>query len=134
MSPSGERDLAALLANMQPRLDERAYVFRTATDERAVAELMPHARCVFREDEGVTLILDDAHAAVAPNEPRWARITLTVHSDLAAAGFLAAIATRLAAAGIAVNAVSAFYHDHLFVPWNRRADAMRVLHGLVRGG
>jgi hypothetical protein len=50
-----------------------------------------------------------------------------VHSALTAVGFLAAITTRLAEAGISVNAVSAYYHDHLFVPWERREEAMEVL-------
>ena len=43
-------------------------------------------------------------------------ITLDVHSSLESVGFLAAVSARLAAAGIPCNAVSAFHHDHLFVP------------------
>jgi uncharacterized protein len=42
-------------------------------------------------------------------------------------GFLAAITARLATAGISVNAVSAFHHDHLFVPADRADDAMVLL-------
>ncbi|MEY9903549.1 hypothetical protein ABIA44_007723 [Bradyrhizobium sp. USDA 329] len=54
-------------------------------------------------------------------------ITLTVHSALDAVGLLAAITARLAEAGISVNAVSAFHHDHLFVPADRADEAMAVL-------
>jgi hypothetical protein len=54
-------------------------------------------------------------------------ITLTVHSALEAVGFLAAITVRLAEAGTSVNAVSAFHHDHLFVPVDRAHEAMGVL-------
>jgi hypothetical protein len=54
-------------------------------------------------------------------------ITLTVHSSLDGVGFLAAVTARLADAGIAVNAVSAFYHDHLFVPESRAEQALRLL-------
>lgn len=54
-------------------------------------------------------------------------ITLTVHSALDAVGFLAAVTARLAETGISVNAVSAFHHDHLFVPADRAEDAMAVL-------
>lgn len=54
-------------------------------------------------------------------------ITLNVHSALDAIGFLAAVASLLATAEISVNAVSAYYHDHLFVPLERADDAMRLL-------
>ena len=54
-------------------------------------------------------------------------ITLDVHSALDAIGFLAAVATLLAKAGISVNAVSAYYHDHLFVPREKADEAMRLL-------
>ena len=54
-------------------------------------------------------------------------ITLSVHSSLEAVGFLAAITARLANAGISVNAVSAFHHDHLFVPEHRASEALRLL-------
>ncbi|RVD48425.1 ACT domain-containing protein, partial [Mesorhizobium sp. M2D.F.Ca.ET.140.01.1.1] len=58
-------------------------------------------------------------------------ITLNIHSSLEAVGFLAAITTRLAAAGMSVNPVSAFYHDHLFVPAERAEEAMAILAKLV---
>ena len=57
-------------------------------------------------------------------------ITLTVHSALDAVGFLAAITARLAEAGISVNAVSAFHHDHLFVPVDRADEAMALLQNM----
>jgi len=50
-----------------------------------------------------------------------------VHSALDAVGFLAAVTTRLAEAGISVNAVSAFHHDHLFVPEHRADEALQLL-------
>ncbi|TIM21889.1 MAG: ACT domain-containing protein, partial [Mesorhizobium sp.] len=57
--------------------------------------------------------------------------TLNIHSSLEAVGFLAAITTRLAAAEIGVNPVSAFYHDHLFVPVDRAEEAIDVLRRLA---
>jgi hypothetical protein len=54
-------------------------------------------------------------------------ITLNVHSALDAVGFLAAGAVRLAEAGISSNAVSALYHDPLFVPHERGEEVLRVL-------
>jgi hypothetical protein len=55
-----------------------------------------------------------------------------VHSSLEAVGFLAAITARLAKAGMGVNPVSAFFHDHLFVPAERAGEAMAMLEALAR--
>ena len=57
----------------------------------------------------------------------WALITLTIHSDLNAVGFLAAITKKLAESNISVNAVSAYYHDHLFVPFEKSKQTMKLL-------
>ena len=54
-------------------------------------------------------------------------ITLTVHSSLEAVGLLAEVATAFAARGISVNVVSAYYHDHLFVPSDRVEEALAAL-------
>ena len=88
---------------------------------------------IFRESEGDTLILleEEARAAdllaVFPSR----MITLNVHSSLDAIGFLAAITARLAAAGMGVNPVSGYFHDHLFVPADRAEEAMTVLRALA---
>jgi hypothetical protein len=58
-------------------------------------------------------------------------ITLNIHSSLDAVGFLAAITARLASAGMGVNSVSAYFHDHLFVPAVRADEAMAILDGLA---
>lgn len=63
----------------------------------------------------------------------WARVTLQVHSSLAAVGLTARIATVLAEAGISANMVAAFHHDHVFVPWGRRAEALKILENLSKG-
>ena len=83
----------------------------------------------FKEAEGETFITKE-DVALANNKrfnDVWALITLNVHSDLKAIGFLAAITNKLAEAGISVNAISAYYHDHLFVPWDKRMEAMNIL-------
>jgi uncharacterized protein len=130
----GEADLDALVRGMRPVLDEEPYVF-LSVPAAFVAERQPAWLGAFQEIEGVTLILRAAEAArlALPAEEHWAHVTLTVHSALSAIGFIARIATALSAAGISVNPVAAFYHDHLFVPWSRRAEALAILHGLARG-
>ena len=88
---------------------------------------------IFSEREGDTLILlqDEARAAELPSAFRSRMITLNVHSSLEAVGFLAAITARLAAAGMGVNPVSGYFHDHLFVPADRAEKAMAILQALA---
>lgn len=125
----GERNLALLIAGMRPVLDPGIWLFCTTPDPAHPAR--DAAIMAFREDEGLTLILPEA-AATPDLQPvfRCRRITLTVHSALDAVGLIAAVATRLAEAGMGVNAVAAYFHDHLFVPADRAEDAMVALRRL----
>ncbi|CCE03855.1 ACT domain-containing protein [Bradyrhizobium sp. STM 3809] len=130
---TGERDLDTLLRAMSPELQDGVFVFCTLDPgDRMAAMLSPLMR--FREREGDTLILrrDDAERAGLAYRFASRLITLSVHSALDAVGFLAAVTTALAAAGISVNAVSAFHHDHLFVPDAQAGQAMRVLQEMSR--
>nr|WP_283815592.1 ACT domain-containing protein [Bradyrhizobium manausense] len=125
---TGERDLDALLSNMKPELQPGTFVFCTIPPNAPISAAL-NPLLTFREQEGMTLVIqrDDAEAAGLSYEFPSRLITLTVHSALDAVGFLAAITARLAKAGISVNAVSAFHHDHLFVPVDRADEAMAIL-------
>ena len=129
---SGETDLDRLLHAMRPALLASPYVFVTVTEDQA-STLWTDAFALIRETEGITVVLplDAAKHAGLPIEARWAGITLTVHSSLNAVGFLAAISARLAAAGLSLNPLAGYYHDHLFVPWDRREAALAVLESFV---
>lgn len=125
---TAERDLTALLRHIKPELRQGTFVFCTIpTYEPVAAALNP--LLMFREQEGTTLVVqrEDAETAGLRYEFASRLITLTVHSSLDAVGFLAVVTARLAEAGISVNAVSAFHHDHLFVPADRADEAMAVL-------
>ncbi|MEK1891251.1 MAG: ACT domain-containing protein [Phyllobacterium sp.] len=127
-----ETDLGELLATMRPRLLEGTYVFVTfAAGDPVPPDLDPVMR--FREAEGLTIILDESAAMRTglTGTFRSRMITLDIHSSLEAVGFLAAITTRLAKAGMGVNPVSAFYHDHLFIPADRAEEAMALLRQLA---
>ncbi len=130
---SGEMDLATLLRSMSATLVDEVYVFATVPPGDVPAGLTP--RMMFHEAEGVTLILtrDAAMAHDVPFEFPCRMITLNVHSALEAVGFIAHIATELAAAGMGVNPVAGFYHDHLFVPEGREAEALAVLDRIAAG-
>ena len=129
---AGERDLATLLRDMKPEMHDGTFVFCTlAKDENLPAGIKPWL--TFREAEGTTFVIrqDEAERLKLPGQFASRLITLTVHSSLEAVGFLAAITARLAKAGISVNAVSAFYHDHLFVPEDRAEEAMKLLQDMT---
>jgi uncharacterized protein len=115
---NGETDLATLLKNMQPLCDRRMFVC-SSIDEVKYKQLQIVPVGIFRETEGITIVAskDDADLEALLYNEIWALITLTIHSSLTAGGFLAAITQKLAAAGISVNAISAYYHDHLFAPY-----------------
>lgn len=128
---AGEHDLAALLRDMKPEVLPGIFVFCTlANDAILPAAVTP--LLTFREAEGTTLVIprEQAERHGLPHQFPSRLITLTVHSSLEAIGFLAAITTRLACAGISVNAVSAFFHDHLFVPEQSADEALRLLQGM----
>ncbi|MEZ2331600.1 ACT domain-containing protein [Mesorhizobium sp. RCC_202] len=130
---SGETDLQKLLASMTPHLFPDIYVFVTLSSGASLPDgLEPVMR--FGEREGTTLILPEnqAKAAGLAGTFRCRMITLDIHSSLEAIGFLAAITTRLATAGMGVNPVSAFYHDHLFVPAERAEEALGLLRDLAK--
>jgi hypothetical protein len=132
---SGETDLKTLLSSMRPELQPGIYVFVTVPlSQNLPVGIQP--LMVLGEKEGWTCILTEEAAKVAGLAGifRCRMITLTVHSSLEAVGFLAAVTTRLAAAGIGVNPVSGFYHDHLFVPAERAGEAMAILKGFAVAG
>src|SRR5882757_950368 len=128
---TGETDLKKLLATMTPELLPGIHVFVTLAPGAPIPESL-NPVMVFREKEGTTLIVPADEVVGLQGAFRCRMITLTVHSSLEAVGFLAAITARLAAAGMGVNPVSAFYHDHLVVPADRADEAMELLRQLAR--
>lgn len=124
----GTKVLQSLLASIQPEMDDRTYVYCTVPEGGQCD--IPHV-FHFREKEGMTVVtsLKTAEALQLPYTYPCRLITLNVHSSLEAVGFLAAITTKLAGAGVSVNAVSAYYHDHLFVPVESAEKVMELLGG-----
>lgn len=127
---TGERDLPTLLRTLSPELRPGRFVFTTTT-----SPLPPEATPVVtvREEEALTLVLgqDQADHLGLAYDHVAAWITLRVHSALDAVGLTAAVATRLAEAGIACNVVAGYHHDHLFVPAAAARAAMTALADLT---
>ena len=124
---SGSKNLQHLLASMSPELKPDTYVFATIP----AGEPLPDIKTImqFQETEGLTIITPQtaADAAGLAYEFPCRMITLNVHSSLDAVGFLAAVTAKLATLEIGVNPVSAFFHDHLFIPADRAGDVMAAL-------
>ncbi len=87
------------------------------------------------DSEGLTLVLtrEQADSAGLPYDYLAARITLRVHSDLAAVGLTAAVSSALAAAGISCNVLAGYHHDHLLIPAERAQEALHILEQLTPG-
>ncbi|EEU35918.1 uncharacterized protein NECHADRAFT_85288 [Fusarium vanettenii 77-13-4] len=126
----GELSLSKLLATLTTKLHPKIYVFAVIKDE---SKLPPFSEVdmLFREadSEGVTVIASRQYAEAQGIEYFFPcrKMTLDVTSSLEAVGFIAVVATRLAAGGMGVNPVSGFYHDHLYVPDGKEEDAVRII-------
>lgn len=121
---SGEKNLAKLLKNMRPRLNEGVYVFCSVNHLNAIdLEVILGS---FKESEGYTIIVSkdyaDKNNLSYSNLMAW--ITLEVHSALDAVGLTAAFSALLATHQISCNVIAGYYHDHIFV---LKEDANKAL-------
>lgn len=130
---AGETNLDKLIRSLSAELVDGVFVFVTVAPDQVPSGIAP--RMTFQEAEGTTLIMlqSEATALGLAYEFPCRMITLNIHSSLEAVGFMARIATALAQHDMGVNPVSGFFHDHLFVPNGREADAMAVLQDLSEG-
>ena len=130
---SGITELDLLLKTLEPTLLEGEFVYATVPHDRMSDCLALQPIGIFREAEGLTLILakEKADAAGLAASAPMRCITMMVHSALEAVGLTAAMATALTKAGISANVVAAYYHDHIFVPAADAKRAVETLHALA---
>lgn len=112
---------------MEPALREGRYRFVPHGPDEDFIDLLHRTFAMVREDEGVTLVI---RARRDDPGPLFAGITLQVNSALEGVGLTAAVAGALAEAGFPCNVMAAYHHDHLFVPWERREEALAILEQL----
>ncbi|MBB3764210.1 ACT domain-containing protein [Sphingomicrobium lutaoense] len=116
------------MSELQPRLAEEEHGFATIPmGEGWPRGLVPVA--TFAEEEGASVIaLSSILEAVGlDHNGGWAKISLGLHSALDGVGLTAAVSGALAEKGIPCNMVAAFHHDHIFVPWDRREEAVEII-------
>ncbi|GMB80593.1 ACT domain-containing protein [Shinella zoogloeoides] len=129
---SGITNLDELLATMEPALVAGRFVYASVPASDIAVHLSRGPIGLFREEEGITLILPADAAEGLAASPPMRMITLTVHSSLEAVGLTAAFATALTKAGISANVVAAYHHDHIFVPERDAERALETLRSLSR--
>lgn len=124
------RDLRQMLAGMDPLLRAGRFVFVTVDAVPVGVDPVMS----FVEDEGLSLILDQAQADAAAlrYDAVMAWITLQVHSAIDGVGLTAAVSGALGHQGISCNVVAATFHDHLFVPVADAGRAVDILRELAR--
>jgi len=129
-------DRQQMIAAMAPKLQSGRFHFCTVPSGQDIGPLLAGAIAIFREAEGVSVILSQPAAIAAGfavDQP-MACISLTVHSSLVGVGLTAAVATTLGDAGIACNMVAAYHHDHAFVPFDLADRAIELLQHRARIG
>lgn len=124
---SGEKNIAALIQGMTPKLNSGEYVFCTVADISSINR--SDTICEFKEAEGVTVVLErnKADALKLPYEYVASWITLQIHSSLEAVGLTALFSTELAKHEISCNVIAGYYHDHIFVDRNDANKAIQAL-------
>ena len=123
-----------MISGMTPKLRPGNFVFITTNDPAIVASHFSKAISLFREDEGVSLIIpvELAKKSMLNVDSPMRCITLNVFSSLEGVGLTAAVSTALGDNGIPCNMVAAFHHDHVFVPSEMCDRAMEILISLQK--
>ncbi len=127
--PETVKDREAMVASMTPELRPGRFVFCALNDLPLSTAMRNGAICLFREAEGVSVLLpvDLAEAEGLPVEMPMCQITLQVFSSLAGVGLTAGVSAALGMANIPCNMIAAALHDHVFVPEGRATEALAVL-------
>ena len=133
-------DLKTLLRTLAPALDEGKYCMGTFDEAQimGIAGYLKYIAGIFREKEGITAIFSDEaktelslYTATKIEGP-FALLTLGVISPLLSVGLLAKVTETLAREKIPANAFSAYYHDHILVPYEQRDAALAALKKLQK--
>jgi hypothetical protein len=126
--------LADLLKDLGPELDEGKFYFSPVDESQlfSLVNCLSHIKNIHREEEGLSILFseeikEEMSEMSAEQAGPFALITLKVNSGLMAIGLLAKITGALAKEGISVNAISAYRHDYVLVPFDKKEAAMKAL-------
>ena len=121
-----------LIQHLKPILNEGKYVFCHVQDMAPYKDIPVVGS--FREEEGITLIVDKETADRLGLEYYYigAWITLQVNSSLTSIGLTAAVSDVLARNRITCNMIAGYHHDHVFVDHTKADTALQLLRQLSR--
>jgi hypothetical protein len=114
-----------------PKLDDGKY-YLASVDEgnlMAVANYLNYVVDVFREEEGLSLVFHEdiveemKELSDKELEGPFAMISLGKNPGLKAV-------SSLLKEGVGVKVFSAYHHEHLFVPYGKKEDAVKILEKL----
>lgn len=123
-------DLKQTLKSIKVVCDDVQYGFTSIEDETQISR--EEVLATFHENGKLALIAPKAYLdnKRIENEGPYAKLTIDLHTSLELVGLTAVVATKLAENGISANVVAAFYHDHVFVPYDLRQKATKLLESL----
>ena len=121
--------------NLLPALSGGKYFIGTFSEAQmmGLANYLPHIICIFREEEGLTAVFEEAareplsiYTGKKIQGP-FALITFRAQTSLEDVGVTAGFSAALAAAKIPANVFAAYHHDHVLVPYDKREAALAAL-------
>ena len=124
---TGNTNLQEVLNSMQLSCDEVEYGFATTniSDGISATDVLG----TFQESEGLTILATKQYLEEKglSYEGPFAKLTVDVHTSLELVGLTAVLASKLAENGISANVFAAYYHDHIFVQYEVRKEAVAAL-------
>jgi len=124
---TGNTNLQEVLNNMQLSCDELEYGF--AMTNESVEIFAADVLGTFQESEGLTILATKQYLedkGLSYKGP-FAKLTVEVNTSLELVGLTAVLASKLAEKGISANVFAAYYHDHIFVQYEARKEAVAAL-------
>ncbi len=127
---NGNTNLAEVLRSISVDTDSTAYGFASLKDDLPLPA--NEVLCTYREKEGLTVVADTnyLHDKHIDFEGPFAKLSIEVHTSLELVGLTAALAKALTESGISANVIAAYYHDHIFAPFDKRNEAVGAIMNL----
>jgi uncharacterized protein len=128
---SGQTNLSEVLKTLNVTCDNLEYGFATVKDKQI--DITGQVLGVFEESEGKTIIATTEYLEVnnLQHEGSYAKLTIELHTSLELVCLTATLAQKLAENKIPVNVIAGYYHDHLFVPYGLRQNAINAISNLA---